>query len=79
MADRNAESFIIAIEGSLHGRPIAIVAGVEVAIDDDEAFHNAVRRFPPSRYLVLPPIPWENVDPEIRLRALEADRLALFK
>jgi hypothetical protein len=62
----------------MNGIPVEIVAGVELGTCDDDAFHKAVLRFPPYRYIVLPPLPWEEADPKIRMGALEADRLGIF-
>jgi hypothetical protein len=78
MANEGLKPFVILIEGEHCGRPIAIIAGVELGISDDDAFHKAIWRFPPSRYLVLPPLPWEEADPEVRLAAIDADRMGIF-
>ena len=66
------EPFIIAVEGVCEsGEDVLIFVGVEVACDIEEAFCQAVTRWP---FFDIVPIAWEKVSPQARLAALEADR-----
>jgi hypothetical protein len=55
------------------GIAVAIPIGVALAYNSDDAFYRARLRFPQME--VLEPLPWAMVPPELRLSALEADRM----
>ena len=48
--------------------------GVEVAESQTQAYNKAIERWPYLRFKLFPPVPWEDVDVETRLKALKADR-----
>lgn len=78
MANQRLKPFVLFIEGVYFDLPIAIIAGVELGQDEDEAFHKATCRFPPSQYSLLPPLAWEEVPIGMRLCAIEIDRMGLL-
>jgi hypothetical protein len=75
MVSEKLRPFILSVEGRYSGMPIAVAVGVELGLDEDDAFHRAVLRFPPSRFLLLPPLEWEETPVEVRLLAIKMDMM----
>ena len=71
------QPFVVSIEvvcGRMDGIYVfGVPIGVELATSSRRAFSQAIQRWPYRRNL-LKPEPWENVSPEDRMMALEADR-----
>ena len=69
----NVRPFVITAEVvDFFGCHWAVPLGVELAICTQQAWEQAVQRWPFSA--VNEPAQWEQVPPEFRLAALEADR-----
>jgi len=69
------QPFILSTKAGIdnEGVTVAIPIGVAIAYNSADAFYRARLRFPQIE--VLEPLPWAMVPPEIRLSALEADRM----
>ena len=75
MKTQNAVPFIVARRaGWYNGRKLFAALGVEMATCKESAFEKAHRRWPHWSLYLAEPEHWEDVEPEIRLLALEADR-----
>ena len=65
--------FVIAVEGiDRWGELLAFPVGVVLATCTKDAWKQAIRRWP--HHTLFEPAPWESIDPQIRLSALEQDR-----
>lgn len=65
------QPFVIAQARELCGRPVAFIVGVEIAIDEHDAFCRAQRRW--TDQVILAPKDWGSVSAKRRLTAIQQD------
>jgi len=71
MVNGEIRPFVIFAEDQDFGM---LVVGVELGVDEDDAFYKAVKRLFSPHFSALVIVPWAQVRPEVRLLAIDCDR-----